>query len=246
MEWIQGQVVQRHVWSPGLFTLSVKAPGVAPFEPGQFLQLGLEQPEKHLHRPYSVASPHGDILDFFIVLVEDGHLTPKLWDLREGDRVDVSSKAAGSFTLSHVPPSKVLWLIATGTGLAPYIAMIRSGEIFHDYEKVIVVHGVRFKQDLAYQKEFADYQNHHGNSFVYIPAVSRESIEGGITGRITTALANGELERIACASISPESSRFMLCGNPDMLNEMEEILLARGLLRHKVKTPGQIVVERYW
>ncbi len=246
MEWIKGEIVGRKVWGPGLFTLSIRAPGVAPFEPGQFLQLGIEQPDKHLHRPYSVASPHGDVLEFFIVLVEEGHLTPKLWAMREGDSIDVAKKAAGSFTLSHVPSNECLWLIATGTGLAPYIAMMRSGELWEKFQRVVIVHGVRYTQDLAYQEEFSEYRQRFKDAFLYIPAVSRERIEDGIEGRITVALSSGELEKFSNMEIKPSNSTFMLCGNPDMLNEMEDSLVARGLLRHKPKAPGHIVVERYW
>lgn len=246
MQWIRGEIVGRKVWTDGLFTLSIQAPGVQSFEPGQFLQLGMDQPEKHLHRPYSVASPHGDILEFFIVLVEEGHLTPKLWAMREGDAIDVSAKAAGSFTLSHVPSNQCLWLIATGTGLAPYVAMLREGSLWNKFQKVVVVHGVRHARDLAYQDEFDQYHREKGDAFCYIPAVSRETIANGISGRITTALANGELAQRGGVPITKDTSTFMLCGNPDMLDEMENTLVEAGLHRHKAKNPGQIVVERYW
>ena len=125
IQWINGTLQARKVWSEGLFTLTIHCPGVLPFEPGQFLQVGFPLPEKHLHRPYSVASPHGESLDFFIVRVENGELTPKLWDLEIGQSIDVSSKATGGFTLDHTPEAKVLWLLGTETGLAPNIAMLR-------------------------------------------------------------------------------------------------------------------------
>ena len=157
MKWTPGTIERKHVWDEGLFTLTVRAPEVETFQPGQFLQLGLDLPDGHLHRPYSVASPHGELLDFFIVLVEDGRLTPRLWNMREGDQLDVSQKAAGSFTLGHCPQASHLWLIGTGTGLAPYIAMLRTEEPWQRYQKIIVVHGVRHAPDLAYQDELARY-----------------------------------------------------------------------------------------
>lgn len=246
MQWIPGKVVSRRVWTPGLFTVSVAAPGVQAFEPGQFLQLGFQQSEKHLHRPYSVASPHGEVLDFFIVVVEDGELTPKLWEMEIGADIEVSAKAAGSFTLSHAPFHPHLWLISTGTGLAPYIAMLRMAATWERYQKIVLVHGVRYTQELAYQEELASYREKYGDAFRYVPVVSRCEGEGCLQGRITHCLENGELEKAADCRLEAESSTLFLCGNPDMLNEMEERLSERHILRHKAKAPGNIVVERYW
>jgi ferredoxin/flavodoxin---NADP+ reductase len=246
MHWVQGEVVARRVWAEGLFTLSIKAPGVQPFEPGQFLQLGIEQPDKHLHRPYSVASPHGDVLDFYIVLVEDGHLTPKLWAMQEGERIDVSEKAAGSFTLSHAPFHPELWLIGTGTGLAPYIAMLRTDEVWTRYQKIILVHGVRYEHELAYREELAGHALVHADRFRYVPVVSRQSPPNSLSGRITHCLTDGSLESAAGCSFHPERSTVFLCGNPDMLTEMEHELANRQVVRHKPKSPGQMVLERYW
>ncbi len=146
MQWITTTVERKVVWAPGLFTLSIHSAEVAPFEPGQFLQLGLPLNNKRVNRPYSVASPHGSTLEFFIVLVETGELTPHLWELEPGDSVEVSQKAAGSFTLKHCPDAKTLWLLATGTGIAPYIAMLRTEEPWRRYENIVFVHGVRQKK----------------------------------------------------------------------------------------------------
>jgi ferredoxin--NADP+ reductase len=246
LQWISGKIVKRHVWSEGLFTISVSAPGVAPFESGQFLQVGLNLPEKHLHRPYSVASPHGDILDFFIVRVDGGELTPRLWNLGEGDTVDISAKATGGFTLSHTPDAHCIWLIATGTGLAPYIAMLRDTTIWQRYPRIVLVHGVRHCTDLAYHDELHRYRDRYPQQFRFISAVSRDAGKGCLNGRITTALENGSLEQVAEARIAPEESAIMMCGNPDMLNDLEAIFQRRGLSKHKTKTPGHYVVERYW
>ncbi len=245
MKWTRGLVTNKVVWGDGLFTLHVAAPEVAGFEAGQFLQLGIEQPDGHLHRPYSVASPHGEILDFYIVLVEEGKLTPHLWKMDVGDTLDVSTKAAGSFTLSHCPDGDTLWLIATGTGLAPYIAMLRTDEPWKRYDRIVVVHGVRYAADLSYQAELHGYEDLHGEQFHYLPVVSREEVDGGLSGRITHCLESGKLEEAAGVSISPTSC-LMMCGNPDMLTDLESQLSKRDLSRHRKKAPGQIVVERYW
>ena len=119
MKWCPGRMTHKHVWADGLFTLTIDVDGVEPFEPGQFLQIGFSEPDGgHTHRPYSVASPHGAELEFFIVRVDGGELTPRLWAAEPGDSIDVSCRAAGSFTLSQAPPLRDLWLIGTGTGLA--------------------------------------------------------------------------------------------------------------------------------
>lgn len=245
MQWISTTVDRKVVWAPGLFTLSIAAADVLQFQPGQFLQLGLTLNDKRVNRPYSVASPHGQSLEFFIVLVEDGELTPHLWRLNPGDRVEVSQKAAGSFTLSHCPDAKTLWLLATGTGIAPYIAMLRTSDPWQRYQNIVFVHGVRQKNDLAYQSELAAYRDRYGKRFASIPVVSREEVPGALSGRITTSIANGSLENLAEQTLSTDSC-VMMCGNPAMLDETEKLLEGRGLKRHRAKSPGQIVVERYW
>ncbi len=246
LQWIQGHVSKKQIWSEGLFTLSIKCPGVAPFEPGQFLQVGFQLSDKHLHRPYSVASPHSDELEFFIVRVENGELTPRLWDCKVGDAIDVSAKAAGSFTLPHVPQARCLWLLGTGTGLAPYVAMLRTDNVWSRFEKIVLVHGVRHATDLGYTDEFRNMQAARGSAFRFLQVTSRDKEAGHLHGRTTTCLMDGSLENAADEKISPEDTAFMLCGNPDMLNEMENLLSDRGLKRQKPKQPGQIIVERYW
>lgn len=250
LQWLSAKVVRKTIWAPGLFTLTLEVPGVEKFEPGQFLQLGFETPDKHLHRPYSVASPHSSKLEFFIVMVPDGQLTPRLWDLKVGDRVDVSTKAVGSFTLSHCPDADHLWLVATGTGIAPYIAMLRDGSLWSRYKRVILVHGVRHTTDLAYQVELENCAVERGDQFKYVAVVSRslssDVAEAVLTGRITTVFQDGQLENAAGIPIAPDRSALMLCGNPAMLDEMEAMLVERDLSKHKTKTPGHFVIERYW
>ena len=246
LQWISGKIARKQVWSDGLFTLSIHCPGVAPFESGQFLQVGMETPEKHLHRPYSVASPHSDTLDFFIVRVDGGELTPRLWSLEVGDSIDVSAKATGGFTLSHTPEAETIWLLATGTGLAPYIAMMREKTIWMRHKNVVLVHGVRYATDLAYLDELSQIKLAYGERFHFIPVVSRAEVHGAISGRITTAIENGSLESKAENAMTPANCAVMMCGNPQMLDDVEALLKDRGMLRHKKSAPGHVVVERYW
>jgi ferredoxin--NADP+ reductase len=245
MEWTLGVVRSKKVWAPGLFTLAIEAPGVQSFEPGQFLQIGFQLPDGHLHRPYSVASPPGEVLEFFIVLVEQGQLTPLLWQLEPGATLDVSVKAAGGFTLKKCSAAARLWLIGTGTGLAPYIAMLRCPEIWQRYETIVLIHGVRHAADQAYQEEIARYSERWGSRFVFVPVVSRERSPGALLGRITGCLVDGTLEEMTRLKVDTNAS-VMMCGNPDMLDEMERLLGERGLHRQRHSQPGHIVVERYW
>ena len=245
MKWTPATIERKRVWDEGLFTLTVRAPEVQPFKPGQFLQLGMELPDGHLHRPYSVASPHGELLEFFIVVVDGGALTPRLWNMNEGDQLDISEKAAGSFTLEHAPAASTLWLIGTGTGLAPYIAMLRTETPWLNYRKIVVVHGARYARDLAYHDEIAHYTSRNPGQFSYVPIISREACTEGLSGRITTCIENGSLEDKAGIAFSKDCA-IMLCGNPDMLNDCESLFAAREITKHKAKTPGQIVIERYW
>ncbi len=244
--WCPATVIEKKVWCDGLFTLKVHCPAVQHFEPGQFLHLALEHEGHLVNRPYSVASPHGEELDFFIVKVEGGHLTPLLWELEPGHAVQVSERAAGSFTLSKSPDRPCLWLMATGTGLAPYIAMLRESAVWQRFQKIIVVHGVRYLPELGYREWLTDLAAEKAGKLVYVPMVTRDSTTPFIRSRITNAFAEGRLEAAAGCQISAENSAVMLCGNPDMLNELEAQLIQQGLTKHRHKTPGNIVVERYW
>ncbi len=244
--WYPSKVLTRHEWAPGLFTISIDARGVQPFACGQFLQLGLRFHDEIVNRPYSVASPPGEQIEFFVVRVDGGQLTPSLANLREGDDVLVSERAAGSFTLNRSPVSRDLWLIGTGTGLAPFIAMSRDPLTWQRYERVIIVHGTRYAADLAYRAELENLSAQRPGRFYYVPAITREQQDGVLHGRLNHLIELGTVEQATHIAFSPDDSTVMICGNPDMLAAVEETLIHRGLKRHRTKDPGQIVVERYW
>ncbi len=246
LSWCPGTIIDRKVWTEGLFTIRVDVEGVNEFVPGQFLQIGYQNDDKHIHRPYSVASPWGREIEFFIVRVDDGELTPWLWERGAGDPLDVSQGAAGSFTLKKTPRAEVLWLVATGTGLAPYIAMLRTDEPWQDYRKIVVVHGARVGEDLAYADEFNQMASDRPGRFSYIPTVTREDVPDVLRGRIPALLADGSLESAAGSPMNADNSAVMLCGNPAMLDDMEKLLETRQMKRHRSKSPGHIVLERYW
>ncbi len=251
-KWREGTIVDKTIWTNGLFTIRVNVPGVEPFLPGQFLQLGVfpesENGEevKLINRPYSVASPHSDDLEFFIVLVEDGELTPRLWKLENGSKIQVAEKAAGSFTLEKTPQAENLWLLATGTGLAPYVAMLRTADPWEKFKNIVVIHGVRHNADLAYTEELQAIEKEKPGRFKFVQALTREEARGTLNGRIPNLVESGALESAAGFQLQADNSSVLLCGNPAMLDSMEELLGQRGMKRHRSKSPGQIVLERYW
>jgi ferredoxin--NADP+ reductase len=246
LKWCPGKIVEKHVWADGLFTLKVDVQGIQPFQPGQFLQLGYQNGDEHIHRPYSVASPWGPQIEFFVVKVDEGQLTPWLWEREAGDSVDVNDRAAGSFTLRKAPDAEILWLVATGTGLAPYIAMLRTSEPWQRYRKIVVVHGVRVAADLAYAAELGQTKSRYTDRFAYVPALTRDEQPGTLQGRIPALLKSGQLEEAVGWQMTAENSAVMLCGNPAMLDDMEEYLATREMKRHRSRVPGHIVLERYW
>ncbi len=263
-KWCDSKIVSKRIWTDGLFTIGIEGGGVQEYKTGQFLHLAVEDTEssnidtendetdkavsqpKIINRPYSVASPHGDVLEFFIVLVPEGELTPRLWKLDVGDSLKVSERAAGSFTLAKSPDAECLWLVSTGTGLAPYIAMLRTGEPWERYKKIVVVHGVRYEADLGYTDELKEIGESRAGQFTMVQSLTREESENAMYGRIPALLEDGSLERAADFEMTADNSTVMLCGNPAMLDDMESKLGTRGMKKHRSKSPGQIVLERYW
>lgn len=251
-KWCSGKVVSKKVWTDGLFTIGVSVPDVEPFLPGQFLHLALypdgaaDDTDLLINRPYSVASPHSEVLDFFIVRVDGGELTPKLWELDVESEVFVSQRAAGRFTLEKTPESETIWLVGTGTGLAPYIAMLRDDSIWSEYKNIVCIHGVRHFADLAYTEELKALEAKHAGRFKFIQTLTREESEQTLKGRIPGLFESGEIESVSGFECTADNSSVLLCGNPAMLDTMEEVLGKKGMKRHRSKSPGQIVLERYW
>lgn len=233
----------RTEWAPGLITLRL---GVEPsFEAGQFFNLALYLDGEFTRRAYSAASAPGEPLEFFIAEVNDGEFSPALFALGEGQHVWVEDKPQGFFTLRYVPDATDLWLVATGTGLGPFIAMLRSGQVWERFRRVVVVHGVRDTAQLAYRAELAAWSEQRALGVV--TCLSRAAAAPPLLhGRVTQALANGSLEAAAGISISPEHSHIMLCGNPEMVAEMSALLHERGLSKHRQRKPGHITTEKYW
>jgi ferredoxin--NADP+ reductase len=244
--WSEGQVAARHDWAPGLFSLTVSAE-VEPFEPGQFVNLALDLNGAIERRSYSIASPPGAPLEFLVAEVKTGVLTPSLCALQPGQKLLVERKPQGFFTLKWVPAARHLWLVATGTGLGPFLSILRAPDVYSRFERVVLVHGARQRTHLAYRTELLALERERGGQLDIAWLVSREPAgEGILAGRVTTALADGSLEKDVGLALSPADSHVMLCGNPAMIEETTSLLGERGLKKHRVRNPGHITVEKYW
>lgn len=245
-QWLPCPLVERRDWAEGLATFVLDGP-VPEFEAGQFLRIGVDTGEREpLSRPYSVASAPGQPLEFFIVRVEGGALTPRLFDLAPGDTILVHPRCGGAFTLASAPEAEVLWLVATGTGLAPYISMLRAGQLWDRFGQVVLVQGVRQGDQLCYLPELDALAQARPGRLRHLAVVSRQDYPGALRGRITSLLVDGQLEEAAGAPLRPESSHVLLCGNPDMVLEMQTLLEERGMRRHRKREPGHFTLEKYW
>lgn len=248
MSGFQEATVSRRVeWAPGLVTLELAAELEA-FEPGQFVNLALPAGAGELvRRPYSLASAPGASPEVLLTCVEGGALSPRLCALAVGEPVLVERRAQGFFTASWLPPARELWLVATGTGLGPYLSLLRAGVLWDRFERVVVVHGVRWRAHLAHRAELTELAARRGGQLSYAPLVSREPGDAEvISGRITAAVGSGELEARVGLELAPDRAHVMLCGNPAMIEELGTVLSDRGLTRHRGRKPGHVTIEKYW
>ncbi len=266
---LNARVLQRIEITPELMILRVVPDGweLPDFKPGQFTVLGLPgsaprhpitdpedppaPPDKLIRRAYSVASPPTErsYLEFYITLVRSGALTPRLWALNPGDPVWLGKKFSGMFTLDDLPPDVNAVLMATGTGLAPYMSMLRSFLLHESTRKVMVLHGARHSWDLGYRSELQTLQGLFPN-FDYIPVIDEPDKElipwTGETGFVQQLWERGVIAERWGFTPSPENTHVFLCGNPNMIEQTTEMLQAQGFREHSPKNPGEIHLEKYW
>jgi len=240
----------RH-WSDSLFSFTTTRASSLRFKNGHFLMLGLEVEGRPLLRAYSVASAnHEEHLEFYSIKVPGGPLTSRLQHLKPGDSVLVSQKPTGTLVLSTLLPGKRLYLLATGTGLAPFMSIIRDPETYERYEHVVLVHGVRFVNELGYSEVIRQELPEHEylgeqikQQLRYYPTVTRESFEN--QGRITDLLASGKLcADVGLPALDPEHDRVMICGSPGMLNDLVVYLEAQKFIEGATHEPGSYTIER--
>lgn len=241
-----------HHWNDRLFSFATeRAPGFR-FENGHFTMVGIEVDDKPALRAYSIASAnYEEHLEFLSIKVSDGLLTSRLQHIQEGDTVLLGKKPVGSLVLTDLHPGRNLYLFATGTGLAPFMAIVRDPDTYARYDRVVLVHGVRQVSDLAYRDYLTDELPRHEylgdvvrEQFLYYPTVTREPFHN--TGRITDLLASGKLtDDLGLPPLDPAQDRAMICGSIAMLNDLSALLDERGFnVSPNQGTAGDYVIER--
>ncbi len=248
--WVEGRVAGLRHWTRNLISLQVSAPEVT-FVAGQFGRLALPAPPGHnepmIGRPYSFVNPPGaQPHEFYFIVVREGPLTPRLATLAVDDPVWLAPRANGFFSIGELPDAEALWCVATGTGIGPFLSMLRTDEAWSRFSRIVLVHGVRFAEELSFKQEITEIGHAHPGAFTYVPMVSRETQPGALNGRIPAAITDGRLEARAGLPMSPENSHVMLCGNPAMVDDVQAVLAGRGMRRHRRREPGHVTVETYW
>jgi ferredoxin--NADP+ reductase len=241
--WIEGTVVEKTRWSDELYSVRIDAP-VAAFEAGQFTKVGLDIDGERVGRAYSyVNAPHDRLVEIHFNTVPEGPLTPRLAAVEPGDRLWLVAEPNGFLTLGEVPDRPHLWMLASGTGIGPFVSILRSEAPWRRFERIVVVHAARRAVDLGYRDLFRTLEAERPGTFTFVPFVSREETGFALEGRIPDAIADGRLERRAGLQLSPETSSVMVCGNSGMITDVLKVLDARGLKRHRRRDPGHVITE---
>ena len=250
-KFLEERVLSVHHWTDSLFSFKTTRDPSFRFRSGEFTMIGIPVDGKPLLRAYSVASAHyADELEFFSIKVQNGPLTSRLQHLKEGDPVMVSAKSTGTLVIDNLAPGKNLWLLGTGTGLAPFLSIIKDPDAYERFEKIIVVHGVRFAKDLAYSDFITKVLPNDEfigelarDQLLYYPTVTREAFTH--EGRITDLMQSGKLfSDLGLPDMSIENDRFMLCGSPDMLADVKALLDSRHYTEGNHGEQGHYVIEK--
>lgn len=241
---------RRTDWNQDLFSLRVTGARLQ-FEAGQYTKLALFNSQGDLvSRPYSVVNAPlntTDMLEFLIVSHPEGALSPYLQKIKEGDEIYVGEKAYGDLVFSNIPKqTKNLWLLSTGTGIGPFLSLLDDINFRPSCEHIVLVHAVRHERDLVYRYLIDQLIQQYEGRLSYIPVVSREPVEGVLSGRIPQLIASETLQRVVDVPLNKAESFVMLCGNPEMIKDSIAVLTEMGLEKHRRATGGQILYERYW
>ena len=245
-KWLSGEIVEKQQWCEDLFSLRIRTEPLE-FSAGQFVNVGLEIDNKLVARPYSLVSvPQDRLLEIHFNRVNSGLLSPRLAALNAGDSIQVSDRANGLLTIKEVPEVPWLWLFATGTGIGPFLSILKTVEPWRRFRKIILCYSVKTLDKLAYHAELDKLQTEYPDQFCFVPLITQQKIDNTIHARITTVIANGELENQVGLQLSGELNHIMLCGNSEMILQVTALLESRGLRRHTRRVPGHIAIEKYY
>jgi len=241
-------------WTDSLFSFRTTRDRGYRFVPGQFARIGVRDHSTGdtVWRAYSIASAsYDEHLEFFSVVVPGGAFTSRLSKLREGDEIFVERKSYGFLTTDRFQSGRDLWMLATGTGLAPFLSILHEFATWEAYENLVLVQSVRTQSELAYEdliESFheSDYYKEYGKKLRYVRIVTREPVPGTLRDRVTRLLASGVLEENVGLKLDHDRSRIMLCGNPEMVEDSRRILVERGFRMSRRGDPGHLAVENYW
>jgi ferredoxin--NADP+ reductase len=248
---VHEQVTSVHHWTDSLFSFTATRNPAFRFRSGQFAMIGLEVGGRPLLRAYSMASAnYEEQLEFFSIKVQDGPLTSRLKHLKVGDSILVNGKPTGTLILDNLIPGRNLYLMATGTGLAPFLSIIKDPETYERYEKVVLVHGCRQVAELAYEKLITEGLPRHeflgeliSGKLIYFPTVTREPFRN--RGRLTDLITSNKLfDEIGLPHLSTDNDRVMMCGSPGMLADLVTILRQNGFDEGNHSAPGHFVIEK--
>lgn len=242
-----------HTWTPSLFSFRCTRDAGFRFTAGQFARLGVRKASGAIvWRGYSmVSSPFDEFLEFFSIVVPGGEFTSELSQLAVGDEILIEKQAHGFLTLDRFVDGENLWLLSTGTGVAPFLSMLQDFEIWQRFERIVLVYSVRSAAELAYKDLLDDilareYVAEYAHKFTFVPVVTREDIDGCLGVRITDLLISGELEKHVGLPLTAQSSRVLLCGNPEMVEDCRMLLQKRDMQLSLTRKPGAVAVENYW
>jgi ferredoxin/flavodoxin---NADP+ reductase len=245
------QVLSVHHWTDRLFTFTTTRDPALRFSNGHFTMIGLRVNDKPLLRAYSIVSAnYEDHLEFLSIKVPDGPLTSRLQHIQVGDKIIVGKKPTGTLVVDYLLPGKRLYMLSTGTGLAPFMSIVRDPETYERFEQVILVHGVRQVDELAYHDLLVNHLPNHEflgelvtSKLRYYPTVTREDFV--TMGRVTELINTGKLfTDLQVPALNPAEDRVMICGSPGMLRDLKVLLEARGFHEGNTSKPGDFVIER--
>ncbi|MDI1301878.1 MAG: ferredoxin--NADP reductase [bacterium] len=245
------KVLSVHHWNDTLFSFTTTRDPSLRFKTGQFVMIGLEVDGKPLMRAYSVVSPnYADHLEFYSIKVQNGPLTSRLQHLKVGDTLLLGRKPTGSLIMDNLTPGKNLYLLSTGTGLAPFMSVVRDPEFYDAFDKIILTHGVRWKSELGYYDYIRNdlpndeyFGEQVKEKLIYYPTVTREAFDN--EGRLTDLITSGKLfTDIGLPPFDPAVDRVMICGSPSMLKDLVILLEERGFTEGTSNKPGNYVIER--